>query len=282
MHRPSRPACASARVLDCIVFPPVGLRQLRAAILAACRPGCRGPACLGPLAAAAETRATTDRGCSLGHALAVTARRARARVAVPAGMETVMVSGISPVLDSGTRAQWLSSVPSSTATTFISPGPWRPEASYHPQLQPPGPSATGAHPSQAGSPYAIPAGQTLADVASGTRAQPFDVTLSQLATAVYGTRGAPPAGWSAVSAQQLQQLGVAAPLAWRLQYLGANDSVPTNAQEFRAEIYTDGAGNYVLSYRGTAEGADDWDNNFRQGLGYETRDGDKFSGTAVN
>src|SRR5690606_24977013 len=242
-----------------------------------------GPACLGPLAAAAETRPTTDRGCSLGHALAVTARRARARVAVPAGMETVMVSGISPVLDSGTRAQWLSSVPSSTATsTFISPGPWRPEASYHPQLQPPGPSATGAHPSQAGGPYAIPAGQTLADVARGTRAQPFDVTLSQLATAVYGTRGAPPAGWSAVSDQQLQELGVADPQAWRLQYLGANDSVSTNDQEFRAEVYTDGEGNYVLSYRGTTEGADDWDNNFRQGLGYETRDGDKFSVTAVN
>ena len=25
------------------------------------------------------------------------------------------------------------------------------------------------------------------------------------------------------------------------------------------------------------QGADDWDNNFRQGLGYETRDGDKFT-----
>lgn len=194
-----------------------------------------------------------------------------------------MVSGISPVLDSGTRAQWLSCVPSSTATpAFTSPGPRRPEASYHPQLQPPGFASAGAQPSQASGPYALPAGQTLADVASGTQAQPFDVTLSQLATAVYGTRGAPPAGWSAVSDTQLQELGVTDPQAWRLQYLGANDSVATNAQEFRAEVYTDGDGNYVLSYRGTAEGAEDWDNNFRQGLGYETRDGDKFSVTAVN
>ncbi|MCW5581546.1 MAG: DUF2974 domain-containing protein, partial [Luteimonas sp.] len=75
---------------------------------------------------------------------------------------------------------------------------------------------------------------------------------------------------------------VADPQAWRLQYLGANDTVPTNNQEFRAEVYTDGEGNYVLSYRGTAEGGPDWDNNFRQGLGYETNDGDKFSVTAVN
>lgn len=161
-------------------------------------------------------------------------------------------------------------------------GPYRPDAGFHPQIQataqPPAPSQ-----GQGGtSPYAIPANTTLGQVASGTQAQPFDVTLSQLATAVYETRGGPPAGWSEVSDQQLQDLGVADPQAWRLQYLGANDSVATNAQEFRAEVYTDGAGNYVLSYRGTAEGGPDWENNFRQGLGYETNDGDKFSVTAVN
>ena len=195
-----------------------------------------------------------------------------------------MVSAISQAIDSGSRLPW---TPPATALpvrseTSVATGPWRAEPSYHPQLQPPGPTSTGAQPAEARGPYGIPPGQTLDDVASGTRAQPFDVTLSQLATAVYGTRGDPPQGWSAVSDQQLQDLGVADPQAWRLQYLGANDAVPSNTQEFRAEIYADGAGNYVLSYRGTAEGADDWDNNFRQGLGYETRDGDKFSVTAVN
>ena len=197
-----------------------------------------------------------------------------------------MVSGISQVVDSGARMSWASRQEAPAARPepgAFAAGPWRPEASYHPQLQPPATSPTGGpQPSQAGGTFGIPSGQTLAEVAGGTRAQPFDVTLSQLATAVYGTRGAPPAGWNAVTDAQLQDLGVADPQAWRLQYLGANDTVPSNAQEFRAEIYTDGAGNYVLSYRGTAEGADDWDNNFRQGLGYETRDGDKFSGTAVN
>lgn len=168
-------------------------------------------------------------------------------------------------------------------------GGYRPEPAFHPQIQ-----ATGANapqsPSAAGGQYGIPQGGTLGSVASGTQAQPFDVTLSQLATAVYGTRGDPPEGWSAVSDTDLaQRIGTperpATPeqvQAWRLQYLGANDSVPSNDQEFRAEVYTDGDGNYVLSYRGTAEGADDWDNNFRQGLGYETRDGDKFSVTAVS
>ena len=162
------------------------------------------------------------------------------------------------------------------------PAPSRsaPEPAWHPQVQPAGGPAT--PPSAAGGPYGIPPGQTLADVAGGRQAQPFDVTLSQLATAVYGTRGGPPEGWSAVTDARLQELGVADPQAWRLQFLGANDEVDSNPREFRAEVYTDGAGNYVLSYRGTAEGAADWHNNFRQGLGYETRDGDKFSGTAVN
>lgn len=194
--------------------------------------------------------------------------------------------GISPVIDSGSRWQ----LPPSAlfaSTPLVSPaatyGGYRPETSYHPQVQPTGTSpAGGTPPSAAGGQYGIPPGSTLGETASGTQAQPFDVTLSQLATAVYGTRGDPPEGWSAVTDPQLQALGVADPQAWRLQYLGANDTVPGNDQEFRAEVYTDGEGNYVLSYRGTAEGAEDWDNNFRQGLGYETRDGDKFSVTAVN
>ncbi|TKS53200.1 DUF2974 domain-containing protein [Luteimonas yindakuii] len=168
-------------------------------------------------------------------------------------------------------------------------GGYRPEPAFHPQIQAPG-ANTAQAPSAAGGQYGIPNGSTLGATASGTRAQPFDVTLSQLATAVYGTRGDPPEGWSAVADADLaERIGTperpASPeqvQAWRLQYLGANDSVPGNDQEFRAEVYSDGEGNYVLSYRGTAEGADDWDNNFRQGLGYETRDGDKFSVTAVN
>ena len=138
--------------------------------------------------------------------------------------------------------------------------------------------------------YGIPPGSTLRDAASGTQARPFDVTLSQMATAVYGTRGGPPAGWSSVTneelAARLSEQGLPASdqdvQTWRLNNLGFNDCTQKNAQEFRADIYTDGNGNYVLAYRGTAEDGPDWDNNFRQGLGYETQDGDKFSKTAAN
>ncbi|HRN61319.1 MAG TPA: hypothetical protein PLF73_02515 [Luteimonas sp.] len=173
--------------------------------------------------------------------------------------------GISPVIDSGSRWQ-----PPPVAPPVMAPATCtRPETVPQP-------------PVNLGPQYALPPGSTLRDTVSGTQAQPFDVTMSQLATAVYGTRGGPPVGWSPVSDQQLRDQGVTDPQAWRLQYLGFNDCVQGNDQEFRADIYTDGSGNYVLSYRGTAEGGDDWDNNFRQGLGYETRDGDKFSVTAVN
>lgn len=165
----------------------------------------------------------------------------------------------------------------------------RAEPTYNPHV--PVPTGGGGNaPSAAGGEYGIPEGSTLGQTASGTQAQPFDVTLSQLATAVYGTRGDPPEGWSAVSDQDLAaRLGTpgqpASPeqvQAWRLQYLGFNDSVEVNSQEFRAQVYTDGEGNYVLSYRGTSDDPGDWDNNFTQGTGFETPNGDKFSVTAAN
>lgn len=160
------------------------------------------------------------------------------------------------------------------ATTTPAQAYTRPEPTYSPFV---GPMAPPPAPS---GPYALPAGSTLLETVSGTQAQPFDVTLSQLATAVYGTRGPAPQGWSAVTDADLVDRGVADPQAWREQFLGGGEQ--TSAQEFKAEVYTDGQGNYVLSYRGTAEGADDWDNNFTQGTGFETPDGDKFSVTAAN
>ena len=167
--------------------------------------------------------------------------------------------------------------PAAPATTPVAP-----TSSYRPQPthSPPAPttSTSGGPSGDGGTQYGIPEGSTLSQAASGTQAQPFDVTLSQLATAVYGTRGPAPAGWSEVTDQQLTALGVQDPQAWRLQHLGFNDTVQTNPQEFRAQVYTDGQGNYVLSYRGTAEGGPDWDNNFRQGL-VRDQPGDKFSVT---
>ncbi len=188
-------------------------------------------------------------------------------------------SVVSPSSDSS-LSSWYRPEPVLPATTTQLPATtgYRPEPTYHPQLAG---LTSGAEPQGGPSgPYALPAGSTLAQTAGGTQAQPFDVTLSQLATAVYGTRGDPPPGWSAVSDQMLAERGIVDPTAWREQFLGGGTQ--TTEQEFKAEIYTDGNGNFVLSYRGTAEGAADWENNFEQGLGFQTDPVDKFSGTAVN
>jgi hypothetical protein len=175
--------------------------------------------------------------------------------------------------------------PANTSATHTAPLPTggvRPEPAYHPQLATlTGPGAGAPQCGPAG-PYSIPPGSTLAQTAGGTQAQPFDVTMSQLAIAVYGTRGDPPPGWSAVTDQDLRDRGIADPQAWRLQYLGFNDATQTNEHEFRAQIYQDCSGNFVLSYRGTAEGSADWENNFEQGLGFTTDPVDKFSAVAVN
>lgn len=161
------------------------------------------------------------------------------------------------------------------------------EASYHPQIGPTT-SGGGTSPYSAGGQYGIPAGSTLGETVRGQQGQPFDVTLSELATAVYGTRGNPPEGWTAVTdadiAARLSANGEPASAedvqAWRETFLAGGTQ--TTEQEFKAEVYTDGQGNYVLSYRGTAEGMPDWMNNFKQGTGFETDAVDKFSGTAVN
>lgn len=155
------------------------------------------------------------------------------------------------------------------------------EPSYHPQLGSLAPArlAPQAPPSAPG-PYALPAGSTLKDATSGTRAQPFDVTMSQLATSVYGTRGAPPDGWSAVSDAMLESRGIENPATWRQEFLGGVEQ--TTANQFKAEVYTDGEGNFVLAYRGTAEGGPDWGDNFQQGLGFETGPVDKFTGLAAD
>lgn len=157
------------------------------------------------------------------------------------------------------------------------------DTAYHPiqSAFEPAPQGGGNGPSGVAGPYALPDGQSLGQVTSGTQPQPFDVTMSQLATAVYGTRGDPPQGWSAVTDSMLREQGINNPTAWRQEFLGGGEV--TSAQQFKAEVYTDGEGNFVLSYRGTAEGAADWGNNFTQGAGFETHEfADKFSDTAVN
>ena len=150
----------------------------------------------------------------------------------------------------------------------------RHEPAYHPQLAALTPSTT----MQCG-PGAVGPGE-LSALAGGQQSQEFDVVLSQLATAVYEGRPAPPAGWTAVSNDDLAAAGIEDPAAWRAQYLDGGDQL--TAQHFKAEIYRDCSGNFVLAYRGTDGSGADWMNNFSQGAGFTTSDDiDKFSGLAT-
>ena len=170
--------------------------------------------------------------------------------------------------------------PEAANAPALQPLQGRHEPGYHPQLGALAPASKGV---QAASPQCAPGGVgagELSALASGQQAQPFDVVLSQLATAVYGTRGAPPAGWSEVTDADLAARGIADPAAWRAQYLDGGDQL--TAQHFKAEIYQDCNGNFVLAYRGTDGTGADWMNNFRQGAGFTTSDQiDKFSGLAT-
>src|SRR5690554_2940508 len=150
------------------------------------------------------------------------------------------------------------------------------EPGYHPQLSA---LASAAAPAPLCAPSGVGPGG-LSAVAGGQQAQEFDVVLSQLATAVYEGRPAPPAGWSAVTDADLAAAGIADPAAWRAQYLDGGDQLL--AQHFKAGIYRDCDGNFVLAYRGTDGTGADWMNNFRQGAGFTTSDQvDKFSGLAA-
>ncbi|MBJ6979793.1 Mbeg1-like protein [Luteimonas sp. MC1895] len=170
--------------------------------------------------------------------------------------------------------------PEAANAPALQPLQGRHEPGYHPQL---GALAPGAQAAQPPSPQCAPGGVgagELSALAGGQQAQAFDVVLSQLATAVYGTRGAPPAGWSEVTDADLAARGISDPAAWRAQYLDGGDQLA--AQHFKAEIYQDCNGNFVLAYRGTDGTGADWMNNFRQGAGFTTSDQiDKFSGLAT-
>jgi hypothetical protein len=85
--------------------------------------------------------------------------------------------------------------PPPPAPTPVAPtSSYRAEPTYSPLAPTTSTSTSGGPSGVGGTQYGIPEGSTLSGVASGTQAQPFDVTLSQLATAVYGTRGPAPAG----------------------------------------------------------------------------------------
>ncbi|KGO98315.1 Mbeg1-like protein [Novilysobacter defluvii] len=139
-------------------------------------------------------------------------------------------------------------------------GAWRPEPSWHPQVAPPacGPAAA--------MPY--DAADFSAHVA-GTRGREVDVDLMRMSTAVYGDKDVDLCGWSALDEGQLEAAGMD---PGRLDIPGS---------QFKAEVFTDGQGNYVLAFRGTADGAADWMTNFAQGTGQVTDEFDRLAPQAA-
>lgn len=158
---------------------------------------------------------------------------------------------VSPVTDSGQR--WQAPQPGAALTTPLLPtttvpaAPYRPEPAYHPQLQALTPHTGGT----------VPAGQTFADYVDGQHAQAIDLELMEIANAVYDPNVDSVGSWTRVDDATLQAAGIDPAL------------FETPETGFRAGLFTDGNGNYVLGFSGSNATWQDWvDNNFAQGLGF--------------
>ncbi|WP_394821697.1 Mbeg1-like protein [Pendulispora albinea] len=106
-------------------------------------------------------------------------------------------------------------------------------------------------------------GPSFSDQVRGQDAKQIDGDLANLAADVYNKPGgeAPP-GWARVDPAYLDSVGIDPSSLSDDKFFGGSG--------FRAAIYTDGKGNYVLSYAGTDPlSPADWANNLKQGLGYD-------------
>lgn len=134
--------------------------------------------------------------------------------------------------------------PSSPVVT--TPARYTPEPSYHPQLLSYGPNQGPAA-----------ASGTFAEQVDGQQSQAVDLELMQIAEAAYDPNVTNVGNWTRVSDEALIAAG-----------LEPND-FETPETGFRAGLYTDGNGNYVLAFSGSNATWQDWvDNNFSQGLGF--------------
>ncbi|HWL84807.1 MAG TPA: Mbeg1-like protein [Polyangiaceae bacterium] len=92
----------------------------------------------------------------------------------------------------------------------------------------------------------------------GQNPKPIDQTFADLAADVYHDgNGQPVDGFTRLDNAQLE--------AANIDPTRLND--PSSG--FKAAIYTDGQGHYVLAFKGS-QSANDWKTNFKQGLGFDT------------
>lgn len=135
-------------------------------------------------------------------------------------------------------------------------GPYVPEPSYNPSLM-------------ALLPQARPNDGNAANAASfdadvrGQDAKPIDLQLMQISAAVYDPSIATVGGWTRLSDAQLTAAGI-------------DPATLENPETgFRAGIYTDGDGKYVLAFAGSNE-LQDWTGaNFEQGVGWQNEQYDQ-------
>jgi hypothetical protein len=134
-------------------------------------------------------------------------------------------------------------------------GPFTLEASYHPQLlgvnARPGPAANAA-------PDPLSFDQQL----RGKDSQPIDLQMAELSQAVYNPDTKTVGNWTRLDDAQLTQAGI------------DPKSLENSDTGFRAGIYSDGNGKYVVAYAGSND-LQDWINNARQGIGWDSKQYDQ-------
>jgi hypothetical protein len=134
-------------------------------------------------------------------------------------------------------------------------GPFTLEASYHPQLlgvnARPGPAANAA-------PDPLSFDQQL----RGKDSQPIDLQMAELSQAVYNPDTKQVGNWTRLDDAQLSQAGI------------DPKSLENSDTGFRAGIYSDGNGKYVVAYAGSND-VQDWINNARQGIGWDSKQYDQ-------
>lgn len=138
-------------------------------------------------------------------------------------------------------------------------GPYRLEATYNPQLA----ALRGIMPAGVDAAAANAAGgPTFESQVRGQDAQAIDIELAQICQDVYDANGTGTGTWNRVGDAQLSAAGI------------DPASLENPETGFRAAVYTDGDGRYVLAYAGSND-VQDWINNARQGIGWDAEQYDQ-------
>ncbi|MGH8080739.1 MAG: hypothetical protein ACREP7_09195 [Lysobacter sp.] len=134
-------------------------------------------------------------------------------------------------------------------------GPFTLEPSYHPQL-------LGVNAKQGPAANAAPDPTSFDQQLRGKDPQAIDLQMAELSQAVYNPNTKTVGNWNRLDDAQLTQAGI------------DPKSLENSDTGFRAGIYTDGNGKYVVAYAGSND-LQDWINNARQGIGWDSKQYDQ-------